>query len=244
MAFQFACDTCGKKIAVPHGTQGKQAQCPYCSSLMTIPLPESVIPANSPPSGAADVNSVAPFVAPLPTSNPGTSPQASSPQASLTPSPKLRGPTVGPVLRTSDTHPTGAGRLIVCAWFLCFYGILGLVVVGLQIWFFNSEMGEIAWREASNQMVVPPGIEKEQLLTLVSAAMKVLAGVGLAAGLGVLVGGIQMARQRTWGLALAGSICALFPFSPYFIVFGWPIAIWAIVVVVRNRNLFRRQARF
>jgi hypothetical protein len=46
----------------------------------------------------------------------------------------------------------------------------------------------------------------------------------------VLMGAIQMYRMQTWGLALAGSIMALFPCSICCIL-ALPFGIWSLVVL-------------
>ena len=37
MAIEFRCTSCGKLLRTADGTSGKQAKCPECASLMTIP---------------------------------------------------------------------------------------------------------------------------------------------------------------------------------------------------------------
>ena len=55
--------------------------------------------------------------------------------------------------------------------------------------------------------------------------------VGIVLGIVAIVGGIYAVRKQIWGLALAGSICALFPL---FIV-GLP----AIIFVVLGKDEFK-----
>jgi len=43
---EFRCQQCGATLRVPAGTEGKQAKCPQCSELMTIPTPAA--PAGNP----------------------------------------------------------------------------------------------------------------------------------------------------------------------------------------------------
>ena len=54
--------------------------------------------------------------------------------------------------------------------------------------------------------------------------------VGLILGIVAIVGGICALRRKVWGLALAGSICALFPW--------WILGIPAIIFVVMGKGEF------
>jgi len=54
--------------------------------------------------------------------------------------------------------------------------------------------------------------------------------VSALVGLGVLLGGLQMMRLRSRGLALTGAILAMVPVSP-FCLLGLPFGIWALVVL-------------
>jgi len=55
--------------------------------------------------------------------------------------------------------------------------------------------------------------------------------VGLILGIVAIVGGIYALRRQKWGLALAGSICALFPW--------WILGIPAIIFVILGKDEFK-----
>ncbi len=58
-------------------------------------------------------------------------------------------------------------------------------------------------------------------------------------GLIAIVGGIFALRRRVWGLALAGAICAVYPFHPYgSLIWTLVIGILAIVFVALSKNEF------
>ena len=63
---------------------------------------------------------------------------------------------------------------------------------------------------------------------------EVVGVVGLLLGIVAIVGGIFALRRSTWGLALAGSICALFP--PHTAVLG----ILSIIFVSLSKGEFDR----
>jgi hypothetical protein len=54
--------------------------------------------------------------------------------------------------------------------------------------------------------------------------------VGTALGIIVLAGGVQLARRRTYPLAVLGAVAAMLPCSCGFVL-GLPIGIWALVVL-------------
>ncbi len=64
--------------------------------------------------------------------------------------------------------------------------------------------------------------------------------VGLVASLLILLGGVQMLRKKSWGLALTGSIVAMLPVGSCCCI-GLPIGIWALVVLLNAdvKNSFR-----
>jgi uncharacterized membrane protein HdeD (DUF308 family) len=63
--------------------------------------------------------------------------------------------------------------------------------------------------------------------------------VAIVLGLIAIVGGIFAVRRRVWGLALAGAICAVFPFHPYGDLIWTPIiGILAIAFVALSKNEF------
>jgi hypothetical protein len=68
--------------------------------------------------------------------------------------------------------------------------------------------------------------------------------VGIVLGLIAIIGGIFALRRRAWGLALAGAICAVFPFHPYGSLIWTPvIGVLAIVFVALSKNEFSSSTR-
>jgi hypothetical protein len=64
-----------------------------------------------------------------------------------------------------------------------------------------------------------------------------LAAIAIAIRIVAVVGGIFALKRKTWGLALAGSICAVF--SSFLILLTVPLGIAAIVLVVLGRGEFQ-----
>ena len=105
--------------------------------------------------------------------------------------------------------PTTAGILSIIA------GILG-VLTGLMI----AGLGEFAAGMLS--VAGFPGLGG-----LVAAA----AAISIILGIVAIVGGSYAMKRRVWGLALVGSICALFCF--------WILGILAIIFVAMGKGEFR-----
>lgn len=63
----------------------------------------------------------------------------------------------------------------------------------------------------------------------------VLAGMSLIASLVVLIGGIQMIRLQTWGVAMAASVLCVIPVITPCCMLGIPFGVWGIIVLCNNR---------
>lgn len=248
MAFEFPCSHCGKRISVPEGTWGRVAQCPYCERQMTIPAPV-----------AAAVESLEqPALLQTTPLHTTTSTQPAEVSPTLSPhqeiKPSAMGPTGGmPAWGRSAgpqswAHGSGPipprGRpinptvMVMVGFFLALNGLLGMGVLGAEVWFFRSDAGQEALETAADQSRMDPSMNREQLMAAVVAILSVYAFFAAIASTLATIGGIQLARQKTRWLALAGAICGLVPTHPCIIVLSWPIAIAAIVIVVLHREAF------
>lgn len=105
--------------------------------------------------------------------------------------------------------PTTAGILCIVG------GALGLIL-GIVL----AVVGTVAG-------VVLAGLGLPFLGELVLATL----AIGIVLGIVAIVGGIYALRRQKWGLALAGSICALFPW--------WILGIPAIIFVVLGKDEFK-----
>jgi hypothetical protein len=62
--------------------------------------------------------------------------------------------------------------------------------------------------------------------------------IAIATGIVAIVGGVFAIKRRRWGLALGGSICAIFSIIWVPVLLNVPLAIAAIVLVVLGRGEF------
>jgi len=74
---------------------------------------------------------------------------------------------------------------------------------------------------------------------IVAAAVAVV----IISAIVAIVGGIFALKRRIWGLAIAGSICAIFSFIAIPFLLNLPLAIAAIVLVVLGRAEFEQGPR-
>jgi len=132
---EFRCQQCGATLRVPAGTEGKQAKCPQCSALMTIPTP-AARPADpfrpAPPVGPADFSAPPPRegvygqTSPSPSSGPAADPNNpfQSPQFAGGPYQNL-----GPATRGFHPSPIYFGEVFERAWQI-YKANLGLLLGG------------------------------------------------------------------------------------------------------------------
>jgi hypothetical protein len=74
------------------------------------------------------------------------------------------------------------------------------------------------------------------------AILPAVAAVALTIRIVAIVGGIFALKRKRWGLALAGSICAIFS-SVFLILLNVPLGVAAIVLVVLGKGEFEQSAR-
>jgi hypothetical protein len=108
-------------------------------------------------------------------------------------------------------------------------GILAIVAggVGAAEWITVAVLGISAWGWLS----------LDSLAGLRGILVAVIATV-ITIGIVAVVGGIFALKRKRWGLALAGSICAIFSLSLIPVLLNVPLAIAAIVLVVLGKREF------
>ena len=74
------------------------------------------------------------------------------------------------------------------------------------------------------------------------AILPVVAGVALAIRIVAVVGGVSALRRKRWGLALAGSVCAMFS-SVVLIILNVPLGVAAIILIALGKGEFERDPR-
>jgi len=138
-----------------------------------------------------------------------------------------------PTTPQTETCPKCGARLTKAAkqktWKTRAAGILAIVAGALGV----TEWVAIAVLEILALGWLPMGT-LSGLGAIVAAAFV----IAIATGIVAIVGGVFAIKRRRWGLALAGSICAIFSVIWIPVLLNVPLAIAAIVLVVLGRGEF------
>jgi len=119
--------------------------------------------------------------------------------------------------------PTTAGILCIVS------GALNLIFAPLYLLYGNIFGSLFNGSSPYNPWMTP---DTGAFLDIMIFIMTVYGAVSIATGIVSIVGGIFALRRRSWGLALAGALCALFPG----VVFG----VLAIIFLALSRREFER----
>jgi hypothetical protein len=215
MPVEFRCSQCGKLLRTGDDTVGRQAQCPECGSLTTVPGPGETTGAPPP------LEPLGPAV-PASSGNPfGPTPGATSPTGSDNPyqSPgtyAYAAPLGQPDPMAAQRVSGPATALIVMAILSMCFQVLGIIahLVGMVI-----GVGAAARHPDEFPMMFGSGIN-------------VVFGVfGLAISALVLIGATKMKKLENYSLAMAAAIVAVIPCISPCCLLGLPFGIWALVVL-------------
>jgi len=244
MPIEFRCTQCQRLLRTGDETAGKQARCPECGMVMTVPAPggavppslaETIaageIPPSGPPPGAPPgptgpmagqspfEGGMPPFAGPaMPPSPPG-SPE--NPYASPTSS----SPAGAPPLVYGDLQMYAASRVAGPATALIVVMAISIALTILGILFSLFAVGMAGFEEGL-------GRGNEPFPLMLSGGTNVLQGVvGLVIGIVVIVGALKMKRLESYGFAMAAAILAMVPCLSPCCYLGLPFGIWAIVVL-------------
>ena len=220
------CPSCNQKVRVPAELLGTVVKCPLCGLVFTAPLP---LPPQAPVA--------------LPPSSTGLPAEYSA----LPPRPTLPYPGTSFVAQ-GFPKPTSA-RLMAPAICLLVAGLLGLGLNAYRLLNLTARRQQMVrefeemFRQIQEmfptvQMQMKP--ETLVVLSLVSACFFA------AANLIVVLGAVQMLRQRAHWLAVTASILAIFPLlidCPC-CVLSVPFGLWSLIVLMNPvvREGFRRTA--
>lgn len=119
--------------------------------------------------------------------------------------------------------PTTAGILSIIAGTIGVIGGIWIVVIGAGI----AGLGACPWMEAVPEMpdILP------NILGVLGIMVGAIAIPAIIMGAVAIVGGIYALRRQKWGLALAGSVCALIGSGPL-------LGILAIIFVAMGKGEF------
>ncbi len=209
MPIEFRCSQCGKLLRTDDGTVGRQAQCPECGAVSTVPA-SSTVPNEPSPSPFAPSTGGNPFGAP-PAADAGTSDNPYQSPASPT------------YLPPGQVDAFAAQRVAGPATALIVTAILGILnqVAGIAINAAQMGMGPM-WRQNPNRMMP----------MMFEGGAGIAGGViALILGIVVLIGAMKMKKLESYSFAMAAAIIAMIPCLSPCCLLGVPFGIWALVVL-------------
>jgi phage FluMu protein Com len=223
MPIEFRCRQCGKLLRTGDETAGRQAQCPACSALTTIPgsaRPETAGPDSSQAVPLSPLGEEIPFSPDRAAGNPfaggPNAPDATGPGATASHPSYPSTANYAPAVTAAERVQGPATALIVTA-------ILGLTLNVLNILINMIPMGFDFGMAVMKPFGHPPLVNH--------VANLFFAGLGLMLGLFVLMGAIQMRNLQNYGFALVAAIIAIIPCTSPCCLLGLPFGIWALVVL-------------
>jgi phage FluMu protein Com len=167
MPIEFRCTQCNRLLRTPDESAGRQAACPECGALLTVPSPAGASPRAPGPAPAAPSEEPNPFAAsvPLPGAapGPGLGPPANPFEGPATP------PEYGPPSRQTDGRAVASlvlGILSIVGSCCCPFVGLPLAIIGLTL-------GILA-RNSENRGMAIAGVVLSALGTVLGIAGAVL----------------------------------------------------------------------
>jgi hypothetical protein len=212
MPIEFRCLNCARLLRTPDDTAGKQAQCPECGKLTTVPGPEPAVSGASPLGGAASGTpfgaGAAPPSRPTDAENPyqaptqyGQAPRVPYMGVGPPPASRVAGPAIALIVTGALGAALSLGDLILTVLLSA-----GLAAAAHQPDALGGMMFQVAF-----------GIVGD----LFRLAMAVL----------VILGALKMKNLENYGFAMAAAIIAMVPCISPCCCLGLPFGIWAIVVL-------------
>jgi len=222
MAIEFRCVNCGKLLRTADATAGKQAKCPECGAIMSVPASSAGASGAGPSGMAPPPPPSSPFGAPPAASpSPGAENPYQSPTAPLTQSPFAATATAGDIRHTI----IDVGSIFSRSWAIfretwgpCLIALILVMAINFGFNFVVGLMNGIAGAIAQNQAISVG-------LSLLGQLITILFGTWL--GIGQAIFFLRTARGQN---AAVGDI---FTGGPYFLrVMLAQILLWLIVVGV------------
>ena len=208
MPIEFRCPNCGRLLRTPDDAVGRQAQCPGCGGLATVPAAGQQAAFTPPPPGTGSAaGDTSPFATPPPSENPYQSPAPpGSPGASGSPfsldvaaAQRLSGPAIG---------------LMIMSGLSLLMAVLGL-------------LGNI-----THVVLVPNANRADVLPVFLMGGLGItINAITVVFGLVILLGAIKMKNLENYRLAYVAAILASIPCFSACCLIQMPLGIWALTVL-------------
>lgn len=227
MAIEFRCTLCGKLLRTGDETAGKQAKCPVCGALTTIPQPTET--------GERQVPPLAPLGAEIPPPPPPAPGSPFGPGAETGGTRGPEGPYQSPRPYSYQVPPgqvelLAAQRVSGPATALIVTAILSIVLHSLRVLLLVAQVALPNLMRARGPQVFPmPGLDLSP--EVLAGIGLVSAVVGLAMAVLILFGALKMKRLESYAMAMTSAIVAMIPCVSPCCLLGLPFGIWALVAL-------------
>jgi phage FluMu protein Com len=229
MAIEFRCANCGKLLRVGENAAGRNAQCPDCGGLTSVPAASEATPPSAqgmggqspppPPGSPFGTGSESPFGGP---SGPG----GSAPWASA----GAQNPYQSPMQAGQELLPAAADPFVVervqgPAIALMVLGCIGVVLQILGL------LGNLLSIGMMHQGAMRQG-PAQPLEMMFSGGVGIVTAIfSLVVSAVIVIGGLKMKSLESYAFAMAAAIIAVIPCVSPCCVVSLPFGIWALVVL-------------
>jgi phage FluMu protein Com len=218
MPIRFRCAQCGRLLQTSDETAGKQARCPECGALTTVPQPPTGVPQDTlpyrvpPPAGHGEAAPSGGVSSPF---GPGTAPAGGVYSGTPYQAP---GQYVQP---PEQFYWAAHSRMVGPAIGLILTAAAGVIlrVAGIAISVLKVGVGA-GGRPGMMPAMIPGG------------AAIALDSFALILAIVVLIGALKMKSLENYALAMAVSIIAMIPCLGPCCLLGIPFGIWSLVVLL------------
>jgi hypothetical protein len=207
MPIEFRCSQCGKLLRTGDDTVGRQAQCPECGAISTVP--SAPAPSPSPTQPTPPLGAGSPFGAGQTAGEGSENPYQSPAAASYLPP--------GQLDALSLQKVSGPATALLVTAILAM--ILHVVLMGLG--FLQVGMGPRMQLGRADvlPMMIGGGVNiVERIFHLILATV-------------ILFGALKMKKLESFGFAMAAAIIAMVPCISPCCLLGLPFGIWALTVL-------------
>jgi hypothetical protein len=213
MPIEFRCSQCGKLLRTGDDTTGRQAQCPECGAISTVP--SFAAPSEPPAQPSSLPGAASPFGAGA----------ATGPETSDNP---YQSPTAPTYVPPGQLDLVALQRVSGPATALIVTAILGMIAQALGIVANLAQIGMgPGMHHRRNDMPFPAMMEGG-----VGIAGAV---IGIIVAVVILIGATKMKKLENYAFAMAAAIIAMVPCISPCCLLGLPFGIWALVVLSDGR---------
>ncbi len=215
-AIEFRCTGCNKLLRTAADTAGKQAKCPECGRILSVPAPGAGVPDET---------------LPYPPPPPPPSEETASPFAPGGPEPAAPGdpenPYLAPTQYGQPPQQPFPGSAAMAASRVAGPAIALIVIGGLGV---AAQLVGLIGNLVQVGGVMPGGGPNQMPVFFSGGVAVASAIISVVLYIVVIVGAVKMKNLESYGFAMAASIIAMLPCSCCCLL-GLPFGIWSLVVL-------------